>query len=285
MSRWRGALQWGAGLALLAMLAWQLDAGDVTRRLLALQALPFGLGLAAAILANLLSALRWRRIAADLGCVRPTDGFLVRYAQGVSLNTVLPGATLGGDAWRSAWLTAPGFPLARAALTVLLDRVTGLWMLALLALLAVPWSDGATPEVLCGVLAGVVVAPLALCLRPATTLARRIGLPGVLAPLWRHAATSSLGVQALSALALWSACAAVGFTPGPAATLVLAGGLFIAAALPASVFGFGSREAAAAWLFPLFGIDAGAGVAASIAFGLLGTLQGVLYLPLWWRRH
>ena len=45
------------------------------------------------------------------------------------------------------------------------------------------------------------------------------------------------------------------------------------------------REAAAAWLFPLFGVAADQGVAASIAFGLLGTLQGVLYLPLWWRRH
>jgi hypothetical protein len=67
--------------------------------------------------------------------------------------------------------------------------------------------------------------------------------------------------------------------------LVLAGGLFIAAALPLSVFGFGSREAAAAWLFPLFGVAADQGVAASIAFGLLGALQGVLYLPLWWRRH
>ncbi len=285
MSRWRKALQAAAGLALVGLLAWQLDAADVGRRLLTLQPLHLCLALAAAVAGNLVSALRWRRIAADLGCIRPLEGFLVRYAQGVSLNTVLPGATLGGDAWRSAWLKAPDFPLAQAALTVLLDRITGLWMLALMALAAAPLADGTPPEVLLALLAGVVASPLVLLLPPASALSRRLGLPSPGHGLWRHAAVSSAGVQVLSACALWLSCAAVGVTPGPAETLVLAGGLFIAAALPASVFGFGSREAAAAWLFPFFGIDAGAGVAASITFGLLGALQGVLYLPLWWRRH
>lgn len=285
MSRWRKTLQWSAGLALLGVLGWQLDAADVGRRLLGLQPLALALGLAAAILANILSALRWRRIAADLGCVRPATGFLLRYAQGVSLNTVLPGATLGGDTWRSAWLAGPGCPLGRAALSVLLDRVTGLWMLAVMALAAIPLADGSPPDALVVLLAGLVLGPIVLLLPPAAAFARRFGLPGPAAPLWRHTAVSSFGVQALSCAALWCSCLAVGAAPGPAATLVLAGGLFIAAALPASAFGFGSREAAAAWLFPLFGIDAGAGVAASIAFGLLATLQGALYLPLWWRRH
>ena len=285
MKRWRTALQWSAGLALLGLLGWQLDAADIGRRLLALQPLPLALGLAAAIAANVLSALRWRRIAADLGCVRPADGFLVRYAQGVSLNTLLPGATLGGDAWRSAWLASADCPLPRAALSVLLDRVTGLWALALMALAASPLAAGSVPEALTLLLAGLALGPLALCLPPANALVRRLGVPGPGAALWRHAAVSSFGVQAFSCAALWCSCLAVGSDPGPAATLVLAGGLFIAAALPASAFGFGSREAAAAWLFPLFGVDAGAGVAASIAFGLLATLQGLLYLPLWWRRH
>lgn len=285
MSLWRKALQWAAGVALLGMLAWHLDAADIGRRLLTLEPLPLALGLAAAIAANLLSALRWRHIAADLGCHRPASGFVVRYAQGVSLNTVLPGATLGGDAWRSAWLTGSGCSLARAATSVLLDRLTGLWMLAVMALAATPWSTASPPQALILLLAALACGPLVLLLPPAAVRVRPLGVPGPQAPLWRHAALSSLGVQALSCAALWGCCRAVGAEPGPAATLVLAGGLFIAAAIPASAFGFGSREAAAAWLFPLFGIDAGTGVAASIAFGLLGSLQGALYLPLWWRRH
>jgi len=285
VSRWRQALQWAVGLALLGALGWQLDASEIGHRLLALQALPLVGGLAAAIAANVLSALRWRRIAADLGCVRPTEGFVVRYAQGVSLNTVLPGATLGGDAWRSAWLSGTDCPLPRAALSVLLDRVTGLWTLALIALAAVPLAHGSPPQTLLLLLAGLVLGPLALLLPPVAALARRFALPGPRAPLWRHAAAASLAVQSLSCAALWCSALAVGAALDPAATLVLAGGLFIAAALPASAFGFGSREAAAAWLFPLFGIDAGTGVAVSIAFGSLGVLQGVLYLPLWWRRH
>lgn len=285
MSPWPKALQWAAGIALLGLLAWHLDAADIGRRLLTLEPLPLALGLAAAVAANLLSALRWRRIAADLGCHRPASGFVVRYAQGVSLNTVLPGATLGGDAWRSAWLTGSGCSLARAAASVLLDRITGLWMLAVMALVATPWSTASPPQALTLLLAAIACGPLLLLLPPAAAQVRPLGVPGPQAPLWRHAAVSSFGVQALSCAALWCCCRAVGAEPGLAAMLVLAGGLFIAAALPASAFGFGSREAAAAWLFPLLGIDAGTGVAASIAFGLLGSLQGALYLPLWWRRH
>lgn len=285
MSRWRKGLQWGAGAALLALLAWQFDANAIGARLLALDPLELALALGSAIAANALSALRWRRIAADMGCERPVEGFLVRYAQGVCLNTVLPGATLGGDAWRSAWLVEPGFSLARAGLTVLLDRVTGLCALAAMAWLATAVVTAPVPVGLTLGFALLTLGPAVLWLPWAARLAGRMGVPALSSPLWPHAGVQSAGVQALSCAALWFSCRAVGISPDLPTTLVLAGGLFIAAALPASVFGFGSREAAAAWLFPVFAVDADAGVAASIAFGLLGAVQGVLYLPLWWRRH
>lgn len=285
MKRWRSALQWGAGIALLAVLAWQFDATAIGSRLLAVDPVLLATGLVSMVAANALSALRWRSIAADMGCTRPAEGFLVRYAQGVCLNTVLPGATLGGDAWRSAWLVGPGFSLARAGLTVVLDRVAGLWMLATMAVAGTLMSTAEVPDVLSAGLALLMLGPMAIWLPWVARLATRIGVPSWTNPMWRHASIQSAGVQALSCAGLWCSCQAVGVNPDLPATLVLAGGLFIAAALPASVFGFGSREAAAAWLFPVFGIGADAGVAASIVFGLLGTLQGLLYLPLWWRRH
>jgi uncharacterized membrane protein YbhN (UPF0104 family) len=285
VKRWRSALQWGAGVALLAVLCWHLDATAIGNRLLAADPALLASGLVSLVAANALSALRWRSIAADMGCTRPAEGFLVRYAQGVCLNTVLPGATVGGDVWRSAWLVSPSFSLARAGLTVILDRVAGMWMLATIAVAGTLLSTAQVPAVLSAGHALLMLGPMALWLPWVARLATGIGVPSWSNPLWRHASVQSAGVQALSCAALWCSCRAVGVSPDLPATLVLAGGLFIAAALPASVLGFGSREAAAAWLFPVFAIDADAGVAASMVYGLLGTLQGVLYLPLWWRRH
>jgi len=285
VKRWRKALQWTAGLAVLAVLAWQIGSGDIWEHLRTLNPLDLALALGCAVVANGLSALRWRQIADDFGCAAPTSGFLVRYAQGVCLSTVLPGATLGGDAWRSAWLVGLGHSLTRASVTVLLDRVVGLWALAALALVGVWATQARLPEVLALAFSAIVGGPLVLLMLLGDRTPWVARLPRADAQLWWRAATWSFGVQALSNAALWFSCRAVGVDLTMSDLLVLAGGLFIAAALPLSVFGFGSREAAAAWLFPLFGVAADQGVAASIAFGLLGTLQGVLYLPLWWRRH
>lgn len=285
MKRWRKQLQWCAGLALLALLGWQLDASAIGSRLLALEPLYVSLALACAVAANALSALRWRGIAADMGCEKPTEGFLVRYAQGVCLNTVLPGATLGGDAWRGAWLVEATFTPMRAGLTVLLDRISGLWALAAMAWVGNWAASSAVPDALWLGFALLTLAPLGIALPMARRWAGQLGIPPASSPLWRRASVQSVGVQVLTCASFWLCCRALDVSLDLPGTLVLGGGLFIAAALPASVFGFGSREAAAAWLFPALGVNADAGVAASIAFGLLGTLQGVMYLPLWWRRH
>jgi uncharacterized membrane protein YbhN (UPF0104 family) len=53
----------------------------------------------------------------------------------MTLNILLPGATLGGDALRSIRLQGLGNPLGVAALTVLLDRLSGLWVLCVLSLI------------------------------------------------------------------------------------------------------------------------------------------------------
>ncbi len=72
MKRWRKALQWTAGLAVLAVLAWQIGSGDIWEHLRTLNPLDLALALGCAVVANGLSALRWRQIADDFGCAAPT---------------------------------------------------------------------------------------------------------------------------------------------------------------------------------------------------------------------
>lgn len=95
----------------------------------------FGAALLAAVLAQGTSVVRWRSIARVFGLRVRTGALALAYAQGMTINVLLPGATLGGDALRSVRLQALGNPLGVSALTVLLDRLSGLWVLCLLSLL------------------------------------------------------------------------------------------------------------------------------------------------------
>jgi uncharacterized membrane protein YbhN (UPF0104 family) len=85
-------------------------------------------------LAQWVSIYRWETIARIFGLRVQTRTLAVAYAQGMTLNVLLPGATLGGDALRSVRLQSLGNPLGESALTVLLDRLSGLWVLCVLSL-------------------------------------------------------------------------------------------------------------------------------------------------------
>jgi uncharacterized membrane protein YbhN (UPF0104 family) len=92
------------------------------------------LALAAAALAQVVSVWRWTQIARIFGLVVHLPTLARAYAQGMTLNAILPGATLGGDALRSIRLQGLGNPIGLAALTVVLDRLSGLWVLCVLSL-------------------------------------------------------------------------------------------------------------------------------------------------------
>lgn len=95
----------------------------------------FAAAVLAAALAQALSVWRWSRIARIFGLHVHLPALALGYAQGMTLNALLPGATLSGDALRSVRLQALGNPLGVSALTVLLDRLSGLWILCVLSLL------------------------------------------------------------------------------------------------------------------------------------------------------
>lgn len=302
----RLALRFAAALALLALVAWFVGPAQMAAQLRAASGPWFAGALACAIAANLLSAWRWGAIARTLGLRTRFTALVSAYAQGIAVNTVLPGATLGGDALRALRLARLGNDGLLAGVSVFLDRASGLWVLcgvslvaaiALLAAASAPaaaalGSDGPLSLPLIALLAAALLAVLSVPLllgpgRPAAggspRLARLRQLRALLharrAALLRSV-LPSIGVQVLSAGTLWLCARAAGAEVGLLAVLAVAAPIFLAAALPLSVGGFGPREAAAALVFPWIGVAPEAGVAAALLYGVAAAVQGALGAPL-----
>lgn len=125
----RGLWRAVAALVLLAAVLWWADPAQVLA--LAADASPGWLaaGLASAVAANVASALRWRALAGWLGHRPPAAWALDVYFRAVALNALLPGAVVGGDMYRAHAVSRRGLPLMEAGLSVLFDRLSGLWML------------------------------------------------------------------------------------------------------------------------------------------------------------
>lgn len=285
-----------ASLGLVGLVLWFVDPLGVLGALGRPDPLWLLAGFAAALCATLASALRWRLLALWLEVRAPGRLFLLAYWRGIAANTVLPGGTLGGDALRALHLQQAGNPLAASAMSVALDRISGLWVLVVISLattalalstglmpagaLPLPWPAAALLALL------AVIAPLLLWQLSA---AARHRLPGKLAglleaihdrprPLRQYLlqlAGSAL-VQAFSILAFAWGGHAVGLTLPLWLYFIAAGPIFIFAALPVSIGGWGTREAAAALTLGLFAAPRELAVAAAILYGLFAALQGLL---------
>jgi len=255
--------------------------------------------------ANTLSALRWSVIARGLGLLAPSAKLVVIYARGITTNMLLPGATLSGDLLRSVQLARLGNSLVASALSVFLDRFSGLWVLCMLSLAAAAgvtlWAalgNGAPVapnqmSVYLLILGGIALVPFvplpfgrlerssvawiaALASRWERLRQRlRQARPALLASVWQ-----SLGVQFLSACTLWICGLALGVSLSYPVMLAAAAPIFIMAALPVGVAGFGTREVAAVVVLGLAGVPSDLAAATSLLFGLAAVVQGILAAPL-----
>lgn len=291
----RLAARLGISLLLLGLVAWAVDGAGLWRRLASADFSWFLLAVVLGIFANVVSAWRWLIIARKLGLAASASALLPAYGQGVTLNTVLPGATLGGDAYRAVVLQKLGNPMLKAAASVALDRLSGLWALFVISWLA--WLalatdsagrlPGATLQlhvagIFCAVIAPFVARSLGarLPLDPHQLPARLLRLLSETARLAQATFVSSVVVQAATIAALWAALHAI--TPDvPLLYLTaIAAPVFLATALPVSVGGYGTREAAMATYYTLAGLPADVAVAGALLHGLAVTLQGALWAPL-----
>ena len=301
--RVRLALRIAGGVGLLAVVMWYADPRALARSLAGADPGWFILAVLVAIAANIVSAVRWSAIARALGMVAPIGRLVGMYARGITTNMLLPGATLSGDLLRSVQLAGLGNPLLRAALSVFLDRFSGLWVLCVMSLLAAAWlalsglaQATALPAELAGyivLLAAIAAAPLVpwptgwlrvTRIAPLAVLAERIDglrnrLAGERAALLRSV-WLSVAVQILSAGALWICGRAVGLGLPFLSMLAAAAPIFIMAALPVGVAGFGTRELGAVLVLGFLGVPGDQATATALLYGLAAVVQGILAAPL-----
>jgi len=304
-----------AAFVLMAVAVWLVGPERLRGQWARIDRAWFVLALVAMALSQAVSVLRWQSIARIFGLRVRRLALALAYAQGMTLNVLLPGATLGGDTLRSLRLQRLGNPLDVSALTVLLDRLSGLWVLCVLSLLTgvvLRLAPGA-PSLAAAPLAAAGLDPrqlawayllglLLLCAAPwlplplAPAPAAGRGAVAALARLWNRVAGlhalalaqrvalgrslwSSLLVQLLCALTLWLCVLAAGGQAAYWQVQAIAAPVFVAGALPLSYGGFGARELAALAAFPLVGLPADVGLAASVLYGLVGIVLGLAAAP------
>lgn len=300
-----GLLRLAAAGALLAGVLAFADPSAVLAALSGADTFWLLAGLAAALLSNVASALRWHALAAWMGGDIGRSFALLTYFRAMALNALLPGAVVGGDLFRALALRRAAMPSLDAGLSVLLDRVSGLWVLLAIAALALPAARGhlevalpdvfALPDGLC-VIAGtaVLLAPLVLGLLPLDVAGGRVvsALARVQARLLRAGALRQYGlqmlasclVQILSVFALACGGLSLGLDLPFSVWLAAAAPVFLMAALPVSVGGWGTREAAAIAVLAAFGVAAPQAVGVAVIYGVFGLAQAALGGVLFARR-
>lgn len=299
------ALRIAGGIAVLAaVIAW-VGPARLLEALRSVEPGRFATAFALAVTASVVSALRWSGIARALRLDAPLRALLPMYFRGITSNTLLPGATVSGDLLRSVELSRRGNPLLESAASVAFDRISGLWTLCALsflgagiaALAGAELTGSAADRQLLGAygvaLGAIVVAPFIPW--PVHWL-RHLPMQAAqrIAELWlrlrdpasglRRSLTSSVllsvVVQGLSAATLAACAWSLGVQVSPLLMLAAAAPIFVMAAIPIGVAGFGTRELAAVPVLALAGVPADLATATSLLFGLCMVIQGVLSAPL-----
>ena len=245
----------------------------------------FALGLACSIVSNLISAARWAAIARGLGLTAPLPPAAASYFRGMTMNVLLPGATVSGDLLRGYELSRGGNPLLRSGLSVLLDRLSGLWVLcamSLVALLAALALGMLVLDATIGVYIAGLVVGLALPWLPIPhtkwDATRREALASggpVFSSIWL-----SVLVQVFSSAALWLFGYAAGLTLSYPVMFAAAAPIFIMGAMPLGWGGFGARELSAVVVLGVLDVMADQATATALLYGISSVLQGVLAAPL-----
>ncbi|HYR33195.1 MAG TPA: lysylphosphatidylglycerol synthase transmembrane domain-containing protein [Burkholderiales bacterium] len=276
----------GLGLVLLAAVVWYADPRALARELAAIDVRWFAAAVVASVVSNVFSAARWAAIARGLGLHAPLAPLVRMYFRGMTMNVLLPGATVSGDLLRGYQLAQLlNNPLLRSGLSVLLDRLSGLWILcaaSLVSLLAALAAGLVPAEKQIWLYCAGLLAALALPWVPLPVTraenARRQALQGG-GPILRSVWLSVL-VQLFSAAALWLCGFAAGVPLSYPVMLAAAAPIFIMGAMPLGWGGFGARELSAVVVLGALGVAPEQATVTGLLYGISAVLQGILAAPL-----
>ncbi len=291
------ALRLCVTVALLVLLWHLTDGPEIWNRLSRAQWPWLLAALVTAHVQIVLSALRWRLTAAQLGQPLTRGEAVGEYYLSQLINMTLPGGVLG-DASRAVRQRHQA-GMMRAAQAVMIERLVG--QIALFGALfsgfiivtlrpdelilpgwlaeAIAWLAIAAVGVLViGVLLALVPGILSR-MAGGFLVAIRLGL--LSRGVWPRQLGLSLAIVACN-LGSFAFCAvATGTDLSFAAVVTVVPLILIAMLIPVSVGGWGLREGAAATIWPVVGATSEAGIAASVAFGvviLVASLPGLWVL-------
>ena len=255
---------------------------------------------------NAACAFRWTKI---LNCESKMKFWkaIKAYFESISFTTVVPVGMLGGDLYRSVRLSSRNSsrklasklkPSKEVMLSVLTDRVHGLWALCLLAVLTIFYSiifesnmfianevylaQNTFVLLYFSLLFIVVTAPflsskIRIFVSKSTT-----ELTAVNRLLIRSKKKITVFVSVLSqvffAVSFFLCLKATNINISVYQCFILVPIIFLSAAAPLSLAGFGPREYSSAFILSFLGYGLESSVASSILFGLTITLQGIGFL-------
>ncbi|WP_246659090.1 lysylphosphatidylglycerol synthase transmembrane domain-containing protein [Rhizobium sp. FY34] len=281
-----------ASLLLICLVAALLLQVDLDAVLSALGKVSLGHVVAGLLLVQVqivVSALRWHFTAKRLSFTIARLDAISEYYVASAVNQLAPGG-VAGDALR-AYRLRDGEPggFKRSAKTVVFERLSGqLSFFGFFALGLFFWpllrgqaliGGGILLPVLAG-LSGLIVV-LMLVARRFKGLGQELQAVFVIRYAWAVQAGLSLTVMLAYVGLFMLAAHAVG-APLPAiGALTVVPACLIAMLIPTGLGGWGTREAAAAALWPIAGLSGADGVAASLVYGalaLIGVAPGLVIL-------
>ena len=240
-----------------------------------------------------LLAFRWRKIAIGTGAELPFGAALQFCFIAMFFNQVLP-STIGGDGAR-IWLFArKGAGWARATYSVLIDRIVGIFALALVVIACLPWTfelihDPIARAVLCAIGFGVVSGTLIFLLIgtvfrswfdrwPLTrhlSAASRIAATLCCSPSIGIIFAYSFAIHFLTIASAWCCIKAIAAPVGFAQVLFVMPPVLLISTIPVSIAGWGVRESSMIVAFAFAGLAQSDGLTLSILYGAASFIVGV----------
>jgi uncharacterized protein (TIRG00374 family) len=295
--RYARLLKLGVSGSIFGVLAFKTDWQHVTEALRGLRWSGAFASFGVVVVAQLFSAVRWQWLARPLGFGGSIWRYVRAYFVGMFFNLLLP-TSVGGDAVRAVYLNAKSGRIGFAALSVLLDRLSGLLVLLCVACIAAiacpvplpPWVKFAVAGCAFAAVIGLALTPwLAKAATGLTTFPKfaRLGrlaskLRDALAVYRREprllASSTALSVvvQASSVLQVGLLGLAVGLDIPWAVYGIAAPMVALLTLLPVSFNGMGLREAGMVLFLAPAGVPAGTAVTVAFLWFLVQTAAGLI---------